>query len=193
MALFCGTAWCLEQMVSVCVPDSGAIYMRGNFHVTWARAGQRKLCLHLFLNNCIVPFGFLPWGIQVAFPGESQLQQSSTTQPMLHAGCFSITIIHQTLTRITGSLTCICDLFACITYGDLGLWSHPKKIFFFFFWGGDVRVCTEFDLGETCMQSLAWDSHPSMWWPCSVVLNHDFQEWVFSLCATIFSILAIPE
>ena len=133
MALFCGTAWCLEQMVSVCVPDSGAIYMRGNFHVTWARAGHRKLCLHLFLNNCVVPFGFLPWEIQVAFPGESQLQQSSTTQPMLHAGCFSITIIHQTLTRITGSLTCICDLFACITYGDLGLWSHPKKIFFFFF------------------------------------------------------------
>ena len=26
--------------------------------------------------NCIVPMEFLPWEIQVAFPGESQLRQS---------------------------------------------------------------------------------------------------------------------
>ena len=26
-------------------------------------------------KNCIVPLGFLPWEIQVAFPGESQLQR----------------------------------------------------------------------------------------------------------------------
>ena len=33
------------------------------------------LCIFVFLN-CIVPLGFLPQDIQVAFPGESQLQQA---------------------------------------------------------------------------------------------------------------------
>ena len=63
----------------------------------------------LFLKtfyNCIVPKGFLPWEIRVAFPRESQLQQSHTTQPRVLAGCFSVSIVHQTLTWSTGSLTC---------------------------------------------------------------------------------------
>ena len=42
--------------------------------------------------------GFLPWEIRVAFPGESQLRQSRATQPRAHAGCFSGSIIHRTLT-----------------------------------------------------------------------------------------------
>ena len=29
--------------------------------------------------NCIVPMGFLPWEIQVVFPGESQQRQSRAT------------------------------------------------------------------------------------------------------------------
>ena len=29
-------------------------------------------------------------------------------------GYFDVSIIFQTLTRTTGSLTCVCDLFACI-------------------------------------------------------------------------------
>ena len=41
-----------------------------------------------FFYNCIVPMGFLPWEIRVAFPGESHLQQSRVTQPRVHAGCF---------------------------------------------------------------------------------------------------------
>ena len=49
---------------------------------------------------------FLSWEIRVAFRGESQLQQSRATQPTVHAGYFSVSIIHRTLTRITGSLTC---------------------------------------------------------------------------------------
>ena len=47
-----------------------------------------------FLYSCIVLLGLLPWEIQVAFPGQSQLQQSCTTQPAVHAGCFSIFLIH---------------------------------------------------------------------------------------------------
>ena len=50
--------------------------------------------------------GFLPWEIQVAFPWESQLRQSRSTQPIVHAWCFSVSIIYQTLTWTTGSLTC---------------------------------------------------------------------------------------
>ena len=48
--------------------------------------------------SCIVPFGFLPWESRVAFPGESQLRQSRATQPTVLAGCFSVSIIHRTLT-----------------------------------------------------------------------------------------------
>ena len=42
--------------------------------------------------------GFHPWEIQVAFPGESQLRLIRATQPRVHAGCFSVSIIHRTLT-----------------------------------------------------------------------------------------------
>ena len=65
----------------------------------------QHVCHHY--NSCIVPVGFLPWEIRVAFPGESQLRQSHTTKPSVHAGCFSVSIFHQTLTWTTqGSLTC---------------------------------------------------------------------------------------
>ena len=44
----------------------------------------------LYFYNCIVPLGFLPSEIWVAFPGESQLQKSRATQPTVQAGCFSV-------------------------------------------------------------------------------------------------------
>ena len=62
--------------------------------------------LFKFCHSFIVPMGFLPWEIWVAFPGESQLRQSCATQPTMHAECFSFTIIHGTLTWTTGSLMC---------------------------------------------------------------------------------------
>ena len=40
------------------------------------------------------------------FPGESQLRQGCATQPTVHVECFSVSIIFQTLTWTTGSLTC---------------------------------------------------------------------------------------
>ena len=46
-----------------------------------------------------------PWDIQVAFPGECQLRESHATQPTVHAGCFSVSIIPRSLTWTTGSLT----------------------------------------------------------------------------------------
>ena len=53
-------------------------------------------------------------------PKESQLEQSCTTQPKLikvHAGSFRVSIIHQTLTRTAGTLTCVRDhshSYACV-------------------------------------------------------------------------------
>ena len=44
----------------------------------------------LFFNKCTVPFGILPWKIRVAFPVESQLQQSRATQLTVHAGRWSV-------------------------------------------------------------------------------------------------------
>ena len=59
-------------------------------------------------NNCITtvqlycPNGIFSHGkFGLLFPGESQL-----SQPPVHAGCFSVSIIHRTLTWTTGSLTC---------------------------------------------------------------------------------------
>ena len=40
---------------------------------------------------------FLPWEIRVAFPGEIQVEQSRATQPAMHHGYSSVSIIHQTL------------------------------------------------------------------------------------------------
>ena len=70
-----------------------------------------------FYFNCIVPIGFLPWGIRVAFPAESQLRRSRATQPTVHAGCFSVSIVHRTLTWTTGSLTCAQMLKHAIAHG----------------------------------------------------------------------------
>ena len=36
--------------------------------------------------------------ILITLPKESQLQQSHATQPTVHAGCFSVSMIHRTLT-----------------------------------------------------------------------------------------------
>ena len=69
--------------------------------------------------NCVVPLGFIPWEIRVAFPGESQLRQSRATQPRVHAGCFCVSIIHQTLTWTTGYLTCAQMLMHPIAHGGV--------------------------------------------------------------------------
>ena len=62
--------------------------------------------------------GISPMGNSGRFPpGKSQLRQSRATQPQLHAGCFSVSIIHRTLTRTTGSLTCAQMLMHAIAHG----------------------------------------------------------------------------
>ena len=68
---------------------------------------------------CIVPMGFLPRKIRVAFPGESQLRQSRARKPTAPAGCFSVSKIHRTLTWTTGSLTCAQMLMHAIAHGGV--------------------------------------------------------------------------
>ena len=50
-------------------------------------------------------------------PGESQLRQSRATQTTVHAGCFSVSIIHRTLAWTTGFLTCAQMLMHAIAHG----------------------------------------------------------------------------
>ena len=88
------------------------------------------VCVFVCLTfcNCIVPKGFLPLEIRVAFPGESQLRQSRPTQPTVHAGFFvyfSSSIIHRTLTWTTGSLTCAQMLMHAIAHG--GVRTHVEE------------------------------------------------------------------
>ena len=60
----------------------------------------------IYFATVLSHLGFLPREIRVAFPKKSQLQRSCATQPTVHAGSFSVSIIHRTLTWTTGSLTC---------------------------------------------------------------------------------------
>ena len=48
-----------------------------------------------FFDSSIFLLGILPREIEVAFPRESQLQQSRSTDPTVHVVCFSVFIIHR--------------------------------------------------------------------------------------------------
>ena len=69
--------------------------------------------------------GILPWEIRAAFPGESQLRQSRAIRPIVHARCFSVSIIYRTLTWTKGSLTCAQMLMHAIAHG--GVRAHVKE------------------------------------------------------------------
>ena len=73
---------------------------------------QRDINLIFQQLYCTIGISPSPWEIFVFFfPRESQLRQSRATQPTVHAGCLSVCLIHLTLTRTTGSLSCVCDFF----------------------------------------------------------------------------------
>ena len=81
--------------------------LAGKMHDNWSLSGFLFVFFFFFFYNCTVPFGLFPWEIRVARLGESQLPQSRATQPTVHTECFSVSIIHRTLTWTTGSLTCL--------------------------------------------------------------------------------------
>ena len=59
------------------------------------------------------------------FPRESQLRQSRATQLTVHAGCFSVSIFHRTLTWTTASSTCAQMLMHAIAHG--GVRTHVRE------------------------------------------------------------------
>ena len=92
---------------------------------------------------------------------------------MVHVRCFSVSIIHWTLTWNTGSLMCVCDLFACVYTQGL-----VQCLIWMTFMG--YSICTEFspqgNLPTVSTQSLAQNGHPSIWWPCLVMLAPAFES-----------------
>ena len=89
---------------------SNHIHTRLSLYPQWVTATPQ--CIHtgflIYFNNCIVPLGFLPWEIWVGSLGKASCN-SCPTQPTMHAGCFSLSISHWTLTWTAGSLTCVSD------------------------------------------------------------------------------------
>ena len=124
------------------------------------------LTVLLLFFNCIVPMRFLPREIWDAFPRESQLRQSRTTQPTVHAGCFSISIIHRTPTWTTGSLTCAQMLMHAVAHRGC---TDTRK-----------RVCTESWLWKKNPlphhgikpTSAGWRSDALTNWATSPLLNN---------------------
>ena len=83
------------------------------------------ICICFLHLRLYCPVGISLMGNWGCFPGESQLRQSRATQPTVHAGCFSVSIIHRTLTWTTGSLTCAQMLMHAIAHRDVQ--SFPVK------------------------------------------------------------------
>ena len=115
--------------------------------------GEQYFYLLLF-TTVMSLWDFSHGEIWVAFPGESQLRQSRATQPTVHTGCFSVSIIHQTLTWTTGSWTITCTQMLMHVIAHGGVRTH-------------IRVCTE---------SWLWEKNPLPHWgiePASVAWRSD--------------------
>ena len=76
-----------------------------NNYDSWA------VILLVFFHNCIIPLGFLLLSL-----GKASCD-SPTAQPTVHAGCFSVSIIHQTLTWTPVCLTCAQTLMHAVARG----------------------------------------------------------------------------
>ena len=90
-----------------------------------------------FYKVCIVP---MENSGCFFFPGESQLRQSRATQPKVHAGCFSVSIIHRTLTWTTGSLVCAQMLMHAIAHQ--GVRTHVRDCALKVDSGRKIPCCT---------------------------------------------------
>ena len=92
------------------------------------------LFIHLFICFYFYLFSFLqPYypnmislmGISARLPQGSQLRQSRATQPTVHPGCLSVSIIHRSPTWTTGPLTCAQMSMHAIARGGVG--THLRK------------------------------------------------------------------
>ena len=83
----------------------------------------QDLLLFTFCNY-IVPMGFLHGKFGCSL-GKASCD-SHATQPTVHAGYFSVSITHRTLTRTTGSLSCTQMLMHAIAHG--GVWARKESL-----------------------------------------------------------------
>ena len=102
-----GVAKTIEQHASHSATKSNVCVDLGLF-VWWVFVVVFFVCW--FFCNCIVPLEFL----------SQQLRQSRAIQRTVHSGCFSVSIIHRSLTWITGSLTCAQILMHAVAHGGVG-------------------------------------------------------------------------
>ena len=93
-----------------------------------------SVCLCVCVSVCVCfttdSHWDFPMGNSGYFPGESQPRQSRTMKPTVHAGCFSVSIIHRTLTRTTRFLTC-CEKLLCYQFRTVEAILWPVEA-----WGG---------------------------------------------------------
>ena len=94
----------------------------------------REISVFRILYTLLSQWEFLPWETRVAFPKESQLQQSRARYPTVinfrkcMLGSFRASIIHRTRTCTTGSLTCVRDHpYACV-YNTRGFGQHRQRV-----------------------------------------------------------------
>ena len=88
-------------------------------HIIYSQRGRNDC--RLFFKFCLIfqrycPNGISPMGKSGCRP---QLRQNCATQPTVHAGSFSVSIIHRTLTWTTRSLTCAQMLIHAIAHGGV--------------------------------------------------------------------------
>ena len=84
--------------------------------ITSEQGGVLSFC---FVFNSIVPLGFLPLKIEWLSPGEASCNRVALSPPS-YAECFSVSIIHRTLTLTTKSFTCVQMLMHAIAHGSVG-------------------------------------------------------------------------
>ena len=100
-------------------------------------------------------------------------------------GYFVVSIVSGSLTWTTGSLTHVNVIF----FANIHVYTHRGLPFidsFKWLLLSLHRIWLQRNLeGGGGAQSLEHKSHPSIWWPCSIVLNFGFREWALLLYAAI--------
>ena len=79
----------------------------------------KRLFNFFILTTVLSHWDFSHGKFELLSPWKSQLWQSRATQPTVHAGCFSVSIFHRTLTWTTGSWTCAQMLMHTTAHGGV--------------------------------------------------------------------------
>ena len=140
--------------------------MQSTFFITHSIIIDTSFSFSFFLlvYTLLSQWGFIPWKIRVAFPKESQLQQSRATQPTLmklHAGSFRVSIIHRRLDMDYRIFYVVRDYsYACVHTKGLG--NTDKRVSTTFF-HSEKNLSTHFyctpDAGGVRTSDL-WISNP---------------------------------